>query len=137
MTRLPFSSNLLIKSARPYKADELLNLMVDNLGDEYRPFSTKKLLGMKTVIVAQGADKWTFWVSSSGKRILCQQYKPFLQAIKDTIPLTIICCLTLGIGFIIWRIIDQIKFLFGLEGTKASRTKLRAMAEEIEKLVNK
>jgi hypothetical protein len=137
MTRLPFSSALLIKCARSYKVDELLNLMVENLSDEYRPFAIKKLLGMKKVVQAQGVDKWVFWVSSSRKRILCQQNKPFLQRIKDTIPLTIICCLTLGIGFIIWRAVDEVKFWFGLEGTKASRAKLRAMAEGIEKLVKK
>jgi len=137
MTRLPFSSDYLVKSNRPYKADELLNLMVDNLSDEYRPFSTKNLFGVRTVIVAQGADKYSFWVSSNGKRIICQQYKPFIQRIKDTIPLTIICCLTLGIGFIIWKAIDWIKAVLGLEGTKASRAKIKAMAEEIEKFVNK
>ena len=140
MKRLPFSSDLLIKTSRPYKTDELLNLMAENLGDEYRPFSTRKLLGMTTVIEAQGVDNWKFWVSggkAGWKRIICQQYKPFKQIIKDAIPLMIICCLTLGIGFAIWRAVDWLKALFGLEGTKASRAKLRKMAEEIERLVNK
>lgn len=133
---MPFSSNYLIKSARPYKADELLNLMVDNLGDEYRPFSTKKLLGLKTVVVAQGADNWVYWVSSGSNRIVCQQYKPFLQSVKDSIPWTILCCLTLGIGFAIWRVLDFVRQILGLEGTKASRAKMKTMAEAIEKLVS-
>jgi len=137
MTREPFSSNLWIKSDRYYQSNELFVLFKEKFGDKIPPIDVKKFLNLEKIYF-QGANNYSIYVWStkwgSKGRIIVSQYKKFSQRIKDTIPITIICFLTLGIGFIIWKIIDKIKFIFGLEGTKASRAKMRELATEIEKL---
>jgi len=139
MTREPFSSNLWIKSDRYYPSNELFVLFKEKFGDKFPPIDIKKFLTLEKIYF-QGANNYSIYVWStkwgaSGKgRIIVSQDKKFLQILKDSIPITIICVLTLGIGFIIWRIVDKIKFIFGLEGTKASRAKMKELATEIEKL---
>ena len=139
MTREPFSSNLWIKSDRYYPSNELFVLFKEKFGDKFPPIDIKKFLNLEKIYF-QGANNYSIYVwstkwGSSGKgRIIVSQDKKFLQILKDSIPITIICILTLGIGFIIWRIVDKIKFIFGLEGTKASRAKMRELATEIENL---
>ena len=139
MTRQLFSSTLWIKTDRYYPISELFVLFREKFGEKFPPIDVKKFLNLEK-IAFQGANNYTIYVSSAkwgatGKgRILISQYKKFLQEIKDTIPITIICILTLGIGFIIWRIVDNIKTVFGLEGTKASRAIMKELANEIENL---
>jgi hypothetical protein len=141
MTREPFSSNLWIKTDRYYLSNELFVLFKENFGDKFPPIDIKKFLNLEKIYF-QGANNYSIYVWSTkwgvgGKgngRIIVSQDKKFLQILKDSIPITILCVLTLGIGFIIWRIVDKIKFIFGLEGTKASRAKMRELAGEIENL---
>jgi hypothetical protein len=143
MKREAFSTNLWIKPNRSYPTNELFEIMKENLGDKFGPFELKKVKVFKTeLICAQGTDKYEIRVQtvdwkSRGGRIIIRQYKPLKQAMKDSIILTIICVITLGIGFAIWRVVDKIRVWFGLEGTKANRARMRALGEEIEKLVSK
>jgi hypothetical protein len=137
MKRAAFSSDLYFKTDRYYPASEIFTLAKEKLGEKFVPIDMRKELGLEKVFF-QGADKYNIYIfSSKNKQIYITQRKPIKQALKDGIVLSIICFLTLGIGFIIWRIIDKIRFLFGIQGTKASRALMRELGTELEKLIGK
>ncbi|MCL2064448.1 MAG: hypothetical protein FWG98_08755 [Candidatus Cloacimonetes bacterium] len=135
-----FSSNLWIKTDRYYPANELFVLANEKIGGKFVPINTKKELGVEKIYF-QGVDKYTLYIFSCKKgkegRVIVCQYKPIKQALKDSVVLTIICVITLGIGFFVWRVVDKIKTIFGIEGTKNSRALMRELGTEIEKLIGK
>ena len=134
-----FLSPLLeIDSDRFYPASELFVLIKDKIGGKFTPIKTKKVLGVECIYF-EGVDNYSLRVFSkkirAKGRIFLGQHKPLKQRFKDSIVLTIICFITLGIGFIVWRIVDKIRYLLGIEGTRASRALMRELGTEIEKLV--
>ena len=140
MKREPLSSKLWIKTDRYYPANELFVLANEKIGGKFVPINIKKELNVEKIYF-QGADKYTLYIFSvkrgkEGRVIICQ-YKPLKQALKDSTVLMIVCVITFGIGLVVWRVVDRIKTLFGLEGTKASRALMRELGTEIEKLIGK
>jgi hypothetical protein len=137
MKRVIFSSDLYFKTDRYYPASELFTLAKEKLGEKFVPIDVRKELGVEKIFF-QGADKYNIYIfSTKHKQIYITQRKPIKQALKDGIVLSIICFITLGIGYVIWRLVEKIRFLFGLQGTKASRALMSELGTELEKMKGK
>ena len=77
-------------------------------------------------------------IYSSWRNILLKKVFLGLKINPKTIVLwVLLCIITLGIAIIIANIIDFLRGIFNIEGTKKNRAMMRAVAVEIEKLVNK
>jgi len=139
MQRVAFSTNLWIKPNRSYPTNELFELMKEKLGDKFGPFELEKVESFTTVewISTHGTDNYLINVQVIGERIIISQYKSLIQEAKDHIIWVIFSVITLGIGLCIWLLLNRIRGWFGLKGTKANRDRMRALGEEIEKLVSK
>lgn len=131
-------TELIIDTKRFYPAQELFELMKQSLGDKYGTMYIKKEFMM--VIYIEGKDGFVSVASSKWKKIIIGMNEPLSKiiklkpTIKDVLFYTL-CVVTLGIAWVIREAIDILAGIFNLEGTKENRAMMKAIAEEIEKLV--
>jgi hypothetical protein len=126
--------------------------MKENLGDRFGKITyTEKLLFGKAItsIYIEGEDGWvnvlsSEWLSTKRGRIVIGMGEPLKKAFlglkinpKSIVLWVLLCIITLGIAIIIANIIEFFRGIFNLEGTKKNRAMMKAVALEIEKLVNK
>ena len=136
-------TELIIDTKRFYPAQELFELMKQSLGDKYGTMYIKKQLTMDWIFI-EGKDGfvsvWSSkWLSTVRGRITIGMNEPLSKiklklTIKDVLFYTL-CVVTLGIAWVIREAIDILAGIFNLEGTKENRAMMKAIAEEIEKLV--
>jgi len=143
-------TSLIIETKVFYKTQELFELIKEKLGDKFGPISTNKELKLVETIFIEGADGWVDITSSEwgfgGKgRIRIGIDGPIKKSFKDLknlkardiiLPI-VLNIITLGLYFLISRIVEFFRRLFHLEGTKKNRAFMRAVASEIEMLVKK
>jgi hypothetical protein len=152
MKKAFFHTELLIDTKRFYPKQELFEMMKENLGDRFGKitYTEKKLFGKSvSSIYVEGDDGWVNvnsfeWFSTTKGRIVIGMGEPLKKAFlglkinpKAIVLWVILCIITLGVAVIIANMIEFLRGIFNLEGTKKNRAMMKAIAIEIEKLVNK
>ncbi|MCL2260192.1 MAG: hypothetical protein FWC15_02425 [Fibromonadales bacterium] len=142
MKRAFLSSDLKIDLERYYPPQELFELMREKLEEKFGTMIFKKELMILETISVQGVDGYVNKVNSmkwglgaKRGRIIIRQEEQKIKIKSRDILWWILCVITLGLAFVVYRIIEVASGILGLEGTKANRAIMRTLGEEIEKLV--
>jgi len=145
-------TELIIDTKRFYPQQELFEMMKENLGDKFGniTYTEQKLLGKSVgTIYIEGCDGWVNvdtmqWLSTSRGRIVIGMREPLKKLFlglkinpKAIVLWVILGIITLGIAIVIANAVDFLRGVFNLEGTKKNRAMMKAVALEIEKIVNK
>ena len=138
-----FHTELIIDTKRYYPPQELFELLKENFGDRFGEFYNKKELKTLDTIYIEGEDGWVSidsvkLGSSSKGEITIGLQKPLKKELKFTrkdIIFMILCFVSLGVVFAVYLAIDFFAGIFNLEGTKKNRIMMKAIANEIERIV--
>jgi len=144
-----FHTELLIYTKRYYPVQELFELMKENLGERLGKIYTNKEMKLLETIFIEGEDGFvnitsSKWLSAKRGQITVGMQKPLKRVFQDVKDAKVtakaifitICILTIGIAYVISRIIDIFRGIFNLEGTKENRAMMKAIALEVEKIVS-
>jgi len=152
MKKAFFHTELFLDTKRFYPQQELFEMMKENLGEKFGKitYTEKKLFGKSvSSIYIEGKDGWvnvmsTEWLSSTRGRIIIGMGEPLKKAFLGLkinpgaiVLWVLLCIITLGLAIIIARIIEIFRGIFNLEGTKKNRAMMKAIASEIEKIIDK
>ncbi|MDR0302166.1 MAG: hypothetical protein LBI04_07650 [Treponema sp.] len=126
MKIVPGGQAVLIETKRKYSIEELLEIMRNgNLEEKFGPIELKKKMIRGKFIVVQGLNKFTNEVVSVKKTIQVTQTK------KEGVAMSLIHHVTEGA----LANVQAIGRMAGLGGAKDNKEVMKALAEEIEKLV--
>jgi len=144
-----------IDTRRYYPIHDLLELVKENLENKFGPVVIKKKLWWENIYV-QGADGYVnkistekrgkegqIWGRQGGQSLKSQlksmfSIRAFLWRLLQAFLWLVLCVATLGIILIIGVLLcDDVDSGPVSTGTRANRAMLKALAEEIEKLVGK
>ena len=142
MKKAFFSTEYRIRTKRHYPAQELCELLKENFGDRFGTIYAQKELKILEYIYIEG-DMGSVGIYSSeslrGRGVISVTPGGPLkkQLTSKKMLFLIFCIFTIGIVWVVSKIIFFFTGIFGLDGSKKDRAMMKTIAAEIDKLVSK